>query len=86
MDQYLRAGNNNSRWEISRPLILLCGHAAHLGCVEKHIASIFQKFQNETPFDGRFATDVENGEFLCPLCKQLSNVIIPAENPRCIPS
>jgi hypothetical protein len=50
-----------------------------LGCVEKHIKSIFQKSQNETPFDGRFAADVEGGEFLCPLCKQLSNVVIPAE-------
>jgi len=69
----------NSRWGCTRPIIRQCGHAAHLGCVETHVASIHQKAQTESPFDGRFAADIDDGEFLCPLCKQLSNVVVPAE-------
>jgi len=69
----------NSRWGATRPFIRQCGHAAHLGCVETHVASIHQKSQTETPYDGRFAADIEDGEFLCPLCKQLCNVVVPAE-------
>ena len=71
---------NNSRWGSTRPLIRQCGHAAHLGCVDTHVASIHQKSQAETPYDGRFAADIEDGEFLCPLCKQLCNVVVPAES------
>jgi hypothetical protein len=70
---------NNTRWGSTRPFIRQCGHAAHLGCVETHVASIHQKSQTDTPYDGRFAADIEDGEFLCPLCKQLCNVVIPSE-------
>jgi len=69
----------NSRWGSTRPIILQCGHAAHLSCVETHVASIHQKAQSDSPFDGRFAADIKEGEFLCPLCKQLTNVVVPTE-------
>lgn len=69
----------NSRWGCTRPIIRQCGHAAHLLCVEAHVASIHQKAQQETPFDGRFAAEIGDGEFLCPLCKQLSNIVVPVE-------
>lgn len=68
----------SSRWGATRPLIRQCGHAAHLSCVDTHLASIHQKAQTETPYDGRYAADIEDGEFLCPLCKQLCNVVVPA--------
>ncbi len=70
---------SNSRWGSTRPIIRQCGHAAHLGCVDAHVASIHQKAQSDTPFDGRFAAEIDDGEFLCPLCKQLSNIVVPAE-------
>lgn len=70
---------SNSRWGCTRPIIRLCGHAAHLGCVDAHVASIHQKAEQETPFDGRFAAEISDGEFLCPLCKQLSNIVIPID-------
>jgi len=70
---------NHSRWGGTRPFIRQCGHAAHLACVDAHVASIHQKAQTDTPFDGRFAAEIEDGEFLCPLCKQLSNVVVPTE-------
>ena len=62
--------HTNSQWGSTRPIIRQCGHAAHLGCVETHVASIHQKAQAESAFDGRFAADIDNGEFLCPLCMQ----------------
>ena len=69
----------NSRWGCTRPIIRQCGHAAHLGCVDAHVASIHQKSEQDTPFDGRFAAEIGDGEFLCPLCKQLSNIVVPVE-------
>ena len=72
----------NSRWGSTRPIIKLCGHAAHLGCVHAHVASIHQKAEQDTPFDGRFAAEIGDGEFLCPLCKQLSNIVVPVESDK----
>jgi hypothetical protein len=71
----------NTRWGCTRPIIRQCGHAAHLGCVETHVISIHQKaLQSDAAYDGRYAADIEDGEFLCPLCKQLCNVVVPIEN------
>ena len=30
-----------------------------------------------TAGDGRAAVDIQKGEFLCPLCKRLSNTLVP---------
>ena len=70
---------SNSRWGCTRPIIRQCGHAAHLGCVDAHVASIHQKAAQQTPFDGRFAAEIGDGEFLCPLCKQLCNIVVPVD-------
>ena len=56
-----------------------CGHAAHLRCVETHTLSLFQKAGLDQPYDGRFAANIDDGEFLCPLCKQLSNILVPRD-------
>jgi hypothetical protein len=66
-----------NRWGTTRPVLRLCGHAAHLGCVDAHCASLQQRADGDHPYDGRFAANIEEGEFLCPLCKQLSNVLLP---------
>mmetsp|Transcript_18508 Transcript_18508/g.53111 ORF Transcript_18508/g.53111 Transcript_18508/m.53111 type:complete len:3364 (-) Transcript_18508:71-10162(-) len=68
---------NSSRWGSTRPLIRQCGHAAHLLCVEAHCLSLHQRAAGDQPYDGRFAANIDDGEFLCPLCKQLSNILIP---------
>jgi len=70
---------SNSRWGCTRPIIRQCGHAAHSRCVEIHILSLHQKNATDHPYDGRFAANLNDGEFLCPLCKQLSNVLIPKD-------
>ena len=66
-----------NRWGMTRPVLRLCGHAAHLGCVDAHCTSLRQRAEGDHPYDGRFAANIEDGEFLCPLCKQLSNVLLP---------
>lgn len=71
---------SNSRWGSTRPIIRQCGHAAHLKCVEAHTLSLHQRAAGEQPYDGRFAANIDDGEFLCPLCKQLSNILIPRDN------
>lgn len=72
---------SNTRWGSTRPIIKQCGHAAHLKCVETHTLSLHQRAAGEQPYDGRFAANIDDGEFLCPLCKQLSNILIPRD--RC---
>jgi hypothetical protein len=71
---------SNSRWGGTRPIIRQCGHAAHLKCVEAHTLSLHQRAAGEQPYDGRFAANIDDGEFLCPLCKQLSNILIPRDS------
>jgi len=70
---------SNSKWGATRPIIKQCGHAAHLKCVETHTLSLHQRAAGEQPYDGRFAANIADGEFLCPLCKQLSNILIPRD-------
>ena len=67
----------NSRWGNTRPLVKQCGHAAHLDCVQKHTLSLHQRAAGDQPYDGRFAANIAEGEFLCPLCKQLCNILVP---------
>ena len=69
----------NTRWGSTRPIVFQCGHAAHLKCVEAHMLSIHQRAAGDQPYDGRFAANIDDGEFLCPLCKQLSNILIPRD-------
>jgi len=71
---------SSSRWGSTRPIIRQCGHAAHLKCVETHTLSLHQRAAGEQPYDGRFAANIADGEFLCPLCKQLSNILIPRDS------
>mmetsp|Transcript_26458 Transcript_26458/g.74018 ORF Transcript_26458/g.74018 Transcript_26458/m.74018 type:complete len:3261 (+) Transcript_26458:550-10332(+) len=69
----------STRWGSTRPIIRQCGHAAHLRCVETHTLSLHQRAAGDQPYDGRFAANIDDGEFLCPLCKQLSNILIPRD-------
>lgn len=69
----------NTRWGATRPVIRQCGHAAHLRCVEAHCLSLHQRSADNQPYDGRFSANINEGEFLCPLCKQLSNILIPED-------
>ncbi|DAZ96356.1 TPA: LOW QUALITY PROTEIN: hypothetical protein N0F65_008006, partial [Lagenidium giganteum] len=57
----------------------MCGHAVHHNCWESYHATQFQRaitggHHRHSPN----AVDVTKKEFLCPLCKAISNVLIPA--------
>ena len=71
----------NTRWGPTRPIIRQCGHAAHFHCVEAHCLSLHQRSAGNQPFDGRYSANIDEGEFLCPFCKQLSNILIPEDKP-----
>lgn len=47
-----------------------CGHHVHLACHDAYLSSLYtsQRHQN---------LNVERGEFLCPVCRQLSNSVLP---------
>jgi hypothetical protein len=47
--------------------------------VEQHFLSLHSRAAGDQPYDGRFAANIDDGEFLCPLCKQLSNILIPRD-------
>jgi hypothetical protein len=54
-----------------------CGHAVHTECLHKHKAALEQKQRSGTHFEGKAALRLERGEFLCPMCKRLSNGVLP---------
>eukprot|EP01134_Creolimax_fragrantissima_P001981 CFRG1981T1 len=51
-----------------------CGHAVHNDCLKRYIDSI-RSSRSEQPLG--FVEDIDVGEFLCPMCKRLGNVLIP---------
>jgi len=52
-----------------RSLIQLCGHAIHGKCLERYEGSVRHSHS--------LANDLKRNEFLCPLCKKLSNFRVP---------
>uniref|UniRef100_A0A182FB21 E3 ubiquitin-protein ligase n=1 Tax=Anopheles albimanus TaxID=7167 RepID=A0A182FB21_ANOAL len=72
------------------PHITTCGHVMHANCFEKYFSNEVMK-ENRRPYRNRTPVlfDVEKHEFLCPLCRFLSNCLIPLIPPldsvRCIP-
>ncbi|KAM3862891.1 E3 ubiquitin-protein ligase UBR2 [Diretmus argenteus] len=56
-----------------------CGHIMHATCWQRYFEAVQLKEQRRQHTRLRVHTscDVENGEFLCPLCECLSNTVIP---------
>ncbi|KAK1948332.1 E3 ubiquitin-protein ligase UBR2 [Phytophthora citrophthora] len=61
-----------------------CQHAVHINCLERYISSLHDKAMRGEEFDGVQAIDPDSAmtQFLCPLCKTLSNFLIPTSEPR----
>ncbi|KAG6975817.1 hypothetical protein JG688_00001994 [Phytophthora aleatoria] len=61
-----------------------CQHAVHINCLERYITSLHNKAMRGEEFDGVQAIDPDSAmtQFLCPLCKTLSNFLIPTSEPR----
>uniref|UniRef100_A0A3B4BEV3 E3 ubiquitin-protein ligase n=1 Tax=Periophthalmus magnuspinnatus TaxID=409849 RepID=A0A3B4BEV3_9GOBI len=64
-----------------------CGHVMHATCWQRYFEAVQQKEQRrQQRLRGHTSFDVENGEFLCPLCECLSNTVIPLLPPATSPA
>ena len=54
--------------------VSFCGHAAHVGCIQGHLTKSAARPQESTHYLHPTA-----GEFQCPLCRALSNTLVPHE-------
>eukprot|EP00940_MAST-03C_sp_MAST-3C-sp2_P001550 g1550.t1 len=54
--------------------IRFCGHKMHAACRDAYQASTLQR---DDPLQHFRSANVASGEFLCPLCKTLSNALVP---------
>jgi hypothetical protein len=63
--------------------IRTCQHAVHIDCLERYITSLHDKAIRGEDFDGVQAIDPDSAmtQFLCPLCKTLSNFLMPISMP-----
>ncbi|KAJ3294206.1 hypothetical protein HDU79_011373, partial [Rhizoclosmatium sp. JEL0117] len=54
-----------------------CGHLMHSSCFEQYFNSIEARQNMENRL---YAESIDRGEFLCPLCKSLGNIMLPIRN------
>uniref|UniRef100_A0A667XZ29 E3 ubiquitin-protein ligase n=1 Tax=Myripristis murdjan TaxID=586833 RepID=A0A667XZ29_9TELE len=52
-----------------------CGHVMHATCWQKYFEAIQNTTRNR--LHAELIIDLENGEYLCPLCKSLCNTVVP---------
>ncbi|XP_076130884.1 E3 ubiquitin-protein ligase UBR1 [Alosa pseudoharengus] len=52
-----------------------CGHVMHATCWQKYFEAVQNTTRNR--LHAEMIIDLENGEYLCPLCKSLCNTVIP---------
>jgi len=66
-----------SNGKVFPPNVSSCGHLIHFGCYDKHISSLQTKLRRDRYFAATTHLNLERGDFECPLCKQVSNCIVP---------
>jgi len=54
-----------------------CSHALHFSCLSSYVASLWQRAAAGMQWEGMQSVRLEAGEFCCPACKQISNILIP---------
>uniref|UniRef100_A0A8C2HB72 E3 ubiquitin-protein ligase n=1 Tax=Cyprinus carpio TaxID=7962 RepID=A0A8C2HB72_CYPCA len=52
-----------------------CGHVMHATCWQKYFEAVQNTTRNR--LHAELIIDLENGEYMCPLCKSLCNTVIP---------
>lgn len=59
-----------------------CQHAVHIHCLDRYIKSLHEKVERGEELDGFHAIDLESviAQFLCPMCKTVSNMLIPGKS------
>ena len=61
----------------SAPHTSSCGHVMHATCWQKYFQDISESERRRYRTRHPTSFDVEKSEFLCPLCRSLSNTVIP---------
>ena len=61
----------------SSPHTSSCGHVMHATCWQKYFDDVSEAEKRRYRTRHPTSFDVEKGEFLCPLCRSLSNSVIP---------
>ncbi|XP_010256932.1 PREDICTED: E3 ubiquitin-protein ligase PRT6 isoform X2 [Nelumbo nucifera] len=54
-----------------------CGHAVHQECRERYLSSLRERYLRRIVFEGGHIVDLDQGEFLCPVCRRLANSVLP---------
>ncbi|XP_031102805.1 E3 ubiquitin-protein ligase PRT6 [Ipomoea triloba] len=54
-----------------------CGHAVHQGCLDRYLQSLKERYTRRIVFEGGHIVDLDQGEFLCPVCRGLANSVLP---------
>lgn len=58
-------------------LLTSCTHAAHLACWQEYMAGLQRRVVQQESFEGEGLVRPQRGEFLCPVCRGVSNVLLP---------
>jgi hypothetical protein len=54
-----------------------CGHTMHFDCWDMFYAANYSRFMNRPNSNESLPVDVDRGESLCPLCKSVTNSLVP---------
>jgi len=54
-----------------------CGHYMHRECFESYFSSLLLSQMSRARFEGDHVVRLERGEYLCPVCRRLANVLLP---------
>ncbi len=66
-----------SSWGRARPHVSLCGHAIHVKCWDAYFASVTEHYEADMMRNGQVPVSIRRSEYLCPMCKRISNILIP---------
>jgi hypothetical protein len=54
-----------------------CGHKMHFGCYKNYMKTLLDRMKSGLGYEGMNILNLDDMEFLCPVCRRLSNVLIP---------
>ncbi|CAI5987308.1 unnamed protein product [Closterium sp. NIES-65] len=57
--------------------IRCCGHQMHFECYNQYMSALVDRDRADRPYEGRGLIDLARGEFLCPVCRRLGNLLLP---------
>jgi hypothetical protein len=52
-------------------------HTIHFECLERYLKSLQERAESGQSFEGEDIVELENGEYLCVVCRRLANALVP---------